>query len=709
MKMRHFLSMAVAALAFTACSDDYDDTELWNKVNDHEDRIEALETWQGQMNNNIAALQELINTTDYITTVTPVLENGEEVGYTIAFLHSDPITIYHGEKGDKGDQGEQGEQGPQGPQGEPGEDGSDGSDGSDGDTPVIGVKADDGIYYWTVNGEWLLNDNQEKMPVTGEKGDDAIAPQVRINKETNMWEISTDGGANWTSTEVEATGDSFFEEVDASNEDYVTFTLADGTTFNVPKYQDTMLTFALDDTELTDLTQVIDLAEGDLTYEASNGEVSVRILEGEGWSASAANGTITVSPGSLGEEALLEVMLTDNGKVMEIYRLAVKQTGLQGEGTATSPYTVSSPAELIYVAEQVNNSSDDYYYYQKVIQLTQDIDLEGTELTIGIYKDNEKKYFYGTLDGNGHSIKGLKIDNHDQQYVGLFPRLASYATVKNLTLENPSIKGTYSGSTSARVGVLAGCLNGGTIENCHVVNGTVESTKAVCGGIVGDLNSGNISNCSVEGTTITAISNGGGIVGFVPSTRSNPVSITACYFNGTLTSDETAGGIVGTLFNNTDNDVTVQACYASGSISGYMKKESDDAQGLNNSYIPTGGIVGKIQFNCKVSACYSTASLSGKGTNGGIIGLFSTDQVRNPTVSDCYWSTSSTSVPTYGIGAKNGTNSTDGGNDEGAAKVTDNDWSTAMGAMNAVLTGWQYEVNTGSDVKNFPLIIKATN
>ena len=705
MKMRHFLSMAVVALAFTACSDDYDDTELWNKVNDHEDRIEALETWQGQMNNNIAALQELINTTDYITTVTPVLENGEEVGYTIAFLHSDPITIYHGEKGDKGDQGEQGEQGPQGSQGEPGEDGSDGSDGSDGDTPVIGVKADGGIYYWTVNGEWLLNDNQEKMPVTGEKGDDAIAPQVRINKETNMWEISTDGGANWTSTEVEATGDSFFQNVDTSNPDYVTFTLIDGiTTFNVPKYQGTMLTFALGGTELTDLTQVIDLAEGDLTYEASNGEVSVRILEGEGWSASAENGTITIK-GVIGSEALLEVTLLDNGRVIETYRLVIEQTGLQGEGTATSPYTVSSAAELIYVAEQVNNSSS-YYYYQKVIQLTQDIDLEGTELTIGIYKDDEKKYFYGTLDGNGHSIKGLKIDNHDQQYVGLFPILASYATVKNLTLENPSIKGTYSGSTSARVGVLAGCLNGGTIENCYVVNGTVESTEAVCGGIVGDLNSGNISNCSVEGTTIEAVSNGGGIVGFVPSTRSKPASITACYFNGMLTSDEFAGGIVGTLFNNTDYDVTVQACYASGSISGYMKSDSENNA---NSYIATGGIVGKLQFNCKVSACYSTASLSGKGTNGGIIGLFSTDQDSDPTVSDCYWSTSSASVPTYGIGAKGGNSAKDGGNDEGAAKVTGSDWSTAMEAMNAVLTDWQYEVNAGSDAKDFPLIIKATN
>ena len=96
MKIRQFLSMAVVALAFTACSDDYDDTALWNQVNDNTNRIEALETWQEQMNNNIAALQELINTTDYITSVTPVLENGEEVGYTLAFFHSDPITIYHG-------------------------------------------------------------------------------------------------------------------------------------------------------------------------------------------------------------------------------------------------------------------------------------------------------------------------------------------------------------------------------------------------------------------------------------------------------------------------------------------------------------------------------------------------------------------------------------------------------------------------------------
>ena len=43
----------------------------------------------------------------------------------------------------------------------------------------------------------------------GEKGDDgkdAVAPQIRINTETNKWEISTDSGQSWTSTGVEATG-----------------------------------------------------------------------------------------------------------------------------------------------------------------------------------------------------------------------------------------------------------------------------------------------------------------------------------------------------------------------------------------------------------------------------------------------------------------------------------------------------------------------
>ena len=92
------------ALTFTAC-DDYDDTALWEAVNGLEERIAALEQWQDETNNNIAALQKLLTTNDMITSVTPVMMGDETVGYTISFLHSDPITIYHGKKGDKGEDG----------------------------------------------------------------------------------------------------------------------------------------------------------------------------------------------------------------------------------------------------------------------------------------------------------------------------------------------------------------------------------------------------------------------------------------------------------------------------------------------------------------------------------------------------------------------------------------------------------------------------
>lgn len=46
--------------------------------------------------------------------------------------------------------------------------GQDGSDGKDGVTPVVGVKQDtDGIYYWTLNGDWMKDDNSNKIKAQG--------------------------------------------------------------------------------------------------------------------------------------------------------------------------------------------------------------------------------------------------------------------------------------------------------------------------------------------------------------------------------------------------------------------------------------------------------------------------------------------------------------------------------------------------------------
>ena len=271
--MKHYVSAAVLVLAFAACSDDYDDSALWDAVNDNTERIEALEAWQDEVNGNIAALQQLLNTTDYITSVTPLTENGEEVGYVIEFHNSDPITIRHGAKGDKGDKGDQGEQGEQGPQGEPGkdgEDGADGSDGEDGSTPVIGLKQEDGNWYWTLNGELMTGPDSQPIRANGKDGEDGDAgtsaptPQILLGAnlpsdgkvmtdsgkaQADAWYLSVDDGATWyrISGDKGADGDDGSAGADGddgvlkveTNDDgnSVTLTFDDGSTLILPTWK----------------------------------------------------------------------------------------------------------------------------------------------------------------------------------------------------------------------------------------------------------------------------------------------------------------------------------------------------------------------------------------------------------------------------------------------------------------------------------------
>ena len=219
---------SLCAIGFPACSDDYDDTDIKKEIQDVKDRVAKLEEWQKTVNSDITSLQGLVEALqgkNFITDVTPVTENGVEVGYTISFQTGKSITIRHGENG------------------------------KDGQTPVIGVAKDGDVYYWTVKtgdaeAEFMTDADGNKMPVTGPKGEagaDAVAPQLRINSDNNEWELSTDGGESWTATGVKATGDKgdkgdkgdavFAEDgIDLdSDPDNVIFTLADGTTLTVPK------------------------------------------------------------------------------------------------------------------------------------------------------------------------------------------------------------------------------------------------------------------------------------------------------------------------------------------------------------------------------------------------------------------------------------------------------------------------------------------
>lgn len=153
----------------------YDDTALWEEVNDHSARLAKLETLCNQMNTDISTLKSLVSTIQkggYITDVIPLTENGVEVGYKITLSDGKIISIRHGNKGDKGDTGDQGR------------------------TPEIAVKMDtDGKYYWVVDGTWLLDGAGNKVQVAPEEAEDGITPIVKI--ENGMWCVSYNNGTTW--------------------------------------------------------------------------------------------------------------------------------------------------------------------------------------------------------------------------------------------------------------------------------------------------------------------------------------------------------------------------------------------------------------------------------------------------------------------------------------------------------------------------------
>lgn len=249
--MKKLFSYFLSAIMLFAvsCAEEYDDSLIWDKLNSLENRVAALEQLCRQMNTNISSLQtvvEALQNNDYVTNVAPITEDGEVIGYTITFSKSGTITIYHGKDGKDG------------------QNGADGKDGTDGYTPVIGIAKDtDGEYYWTLDGDWLLDKDGNKIKAEGKDGQngtngadgsdgqngaDGITPKLKI--EGGYWYISYDNGTTWTEL-GKATGedgkdgqngadgkdgDSMFKDV-AYDDNYVYITLIDGSVIVIPRQQ----------------------------------------------------------------------------------------------------------------------------------------------------------------------------------------------------------------------------------------------------------------------------------------------------------------------------------------------------------------------------------------------------------------------------------------------------------------------------------------
>ncbi|MBR8774213.1 hypothetical protein IX306_001337 [Porphyromonas levii] len=68
--------------------------------------------------------------------------------------------------------------------------------GLNGQSSAVGVKkGEDGILYWTLNGEYMYDHDGNKIQARGEDGKNGITPQLKVNKD-GYWEYSLDG-KNW--------------------------------------------------------------------------------------------------------------------------------------------------------------------------------------------------------------------------------------------------------------------------------------------------------------------------------------------------------------------------------------------------------------------------------------------------------------------------------------------------------------------------------
>ena len=199
-KLNRLLSFTLAAVMFSAVSCSYDDSAVNNRIDGIDERLTTLEQVVKNMNNDISSLMTVVQALKNQVSITSVKDFEDGTGYYIDFSDGKHITIINGK------------------------------DGSDGDTPVISVKVDsDGEYYWTVNGEWLLDENEAKIPATSK----TQVPQIRV--ENGNFELSFDG-INW---EVIGSAGSagIFKEV-IPGKDSVTFILNEGDPIVIPLVQE---------------------------------------------------------------------------------------------------------------------------------------------------------------------------------------------------------------------------------------------------------------------------------------------------------------------------------------------------------------------------------------------------------------------------------------------------------------------------------------
>ena len=301
-----------------------------------------------------------------------------------------------------------------------------------------------------------------------------------------------------------------------------------------------------------------------------------------------------------------------------------------GDGTEDTPYVIRNEQGFTEICSDPNYWASGVY-----VKLSCDLDMSGagtlSQAPIAGDTDTDREFdgiaFEGFFDGNGYTIRNLKIEG--TYYCGFFGKIGAAGTVANLNVE-ADIEGT-----GDYVGKLCGYNDYGNIINCSV--GGYFSVRGYynTGGICGYNNYGNITNCNVTDTVLGGTT-AGGICG-----RNEYGVISNCYStNEYISSNGKTGGLCG--YNNGG---VIDNCYSTANVNGYgyntgglcgsSSGEIIDCyasnvyvigEGYDDNLIleergSTGGLCGLNEFNGVISNSYAEGQVLGYGRNtGGLCG-----------------------------------------------------------------------------------------
>lgn len=343
-----------------------------------------------------------------------------------------------------------------------------------------------------------------------------------------------------------------------------------------------------------------------------------------------------------------------------------------GFGTESQPWQIATVEQLNNVRNYLGPEHDDKHFI-----LTANIDLDIYPyntgrgwVPIGDWYDWYRNYFYGSFDGDYHTISGLFINiSSDNEPAGLFGEVYN-ATIKNITLSNVNVTGFYD------VGGLAGDAIYSIITGADV-SGTISGTSGI-GGLIGYAFGSYIADTSFTGT-VNGEDSVGGLIGYLDgcavrnSSSSGEVEgydkiggLVGYNYKGSIFksySDSSVAGLVdsyriGGLVGESGLYSTIDRSYATGDVTGLdnlggLVGESSNFCKITNSYalgnvsstvdddfLSVGGLVGAV-ISSTVENCYATGIVSGTGEwHSGLVG---------------YESSYSSITNSYSFGPDNGT------------------------------------------------------